>query len=138
LDLRERLGEAAFQEAYRRFGVEPYDPGEAPTGFQRDFWRTRSDGWSRRMSPPPARVRLTAETSRQEGAQLAIGQGPIDVTPIHMSRFVAAIGRGGVMVDPTIEQDQAREAPEGRRIMSEETAAKLLNAMLQVVDHGTA
>lgn len=138
LDLRERLGETAFQEAYRRFGVEPYAPGEAPSGFQLDFWRTESDDWRERMSPPPARVRLTPETSRQEWAQLAIGQGPIDVTPIHISRFVAAIGNGGVMVDPTIEQSMANETPDRRRIMSQETASKLLGAMLGVVDHGTA
>ena len=132
------LGEAAFEEAYRRFGVEPYAQGEAPSGFQQDFWRTTSDDWRRRMSPPPARLRLTPETSRQEWAQLAIGQGPIDVTPIHMTRFISAIGNGGVMVDPTIESAFTGEAPEGRRIMSEETAARLLAAMTRVVDEGTA
>jgi cell division protein FtsI/penicillin-binding protein 2 len=138
LDLRERLGESAFQDAYRNFGVVPYAAGEAPGGFQLDFWRTESDAWRRRMSPPPARVRLSAESSTQEWAQLAIGQGPIDVTPIHVSRFVSAIGNGGVMVDATIEGELAREAPDGRRIMSQETAGKLLAAMMRVVDHGTA
>ena len=138
LDLRERLGETAFEDAFRRFGVEPYASGEAPSGFQLDFWRTESDAWRRRMSPRRARVRLSAETSPQEWAQLAIGQGPIDVTPIHISRFVAAIGNDGVMVDATIEGPLAEEAPEGRRIMSEATASKLLAAMTRVVDHGTA
>lgn len=138
LELRERLGEEAFQDAYRRFGVEPYAAGEAPTGFQLDFWRTRSDAWRRRMSPPPARVRLSPETSTQEWAQLAIGQGPIDVTPVHLARFVAAIGNGGVMVDPTIEGELAEDPPRGDRVMSAETAEKLLAAMLRVVDHGTA
>ena len=138
LDLRERLGETAFQDAYRSFGVEPYAAGEAPTGFQLDFWRTDSDAWRRRMSPRTARVRLSAETNTQEWAQLAIGQGPIDVTPIHVARFVAAIGNGGVMVDPTIEAALAEEAARGRRVMSRETAGKLLGAMVRVVDHGTA
>ena len=138
LDLRERLGEAAFEEAYRRFGVEPYAQGEAPSGFQQDFWRTSSEDWRRRMSPPPARLRLSPETSRQEWAQLAIGQGPIDVTPIHVARFVSAIGNGGVMVDPTIESVFSEEVPDSRRIMSEETAGRLLAAMTRVVDEGTA
>jgi penicillin-binding protein A len=138
LDLRERLGEAAFQEAFRRFGVEPYAAGEAPSGFQLDFWRTDSDLWRRRLSPPPARVRLSTESSRQEWAQLAMGQGPIDVTPIHISRFISAIGNRGVMVDPTIELELAAEPPEERRVMSAETAEKLLAAMVRVVDHGTA
>src|SRR5690606_19954807 len=129
LTLREKLGEAAFEQAFRRFGVIPYATGEAPTGAQTDFWRTDSDGWRRRMSPPPARVRLSTGTSREEWAQLAIGQGPIDVTPVHISRFVQAIGNGGLMVDPTIEQEIATALPEGRRVMSEETAGKLLAAM---------
>lgn len=138
LDLRERLGEAAFQDAYRRFGIQPYAAGEAPSGFQTDFWRSESESWIRRMSPPPARLRLSAETSRQEWAQLAIGQGPIDVTPIHMARLVSAIGNGGVMVNPTIEQELAAADGEERRVMSQETAGKLLAAMTQVVDRGTA
>jgi hypothetical protein len=138
LALRERLGEAAFQEGFRRFGVEPYARGEAPSGFQTDFWRTESDLWRRRMSPPPARIRLHPETSAQEWAQLAIGQGPIDVTPIHISQFIQAIGNGGVMVSPTIEQAMAEENPDGRRVMSRETAEKLLGAMVEVVDRGTA
>jgi cell division protein FtsI/penicillin-binding protein 2 len=138
LELRERLGETAFQDAYRKFGIEPYAAGEAPGGFQLDFWRTDSDAFRRRMSPPPARVRLSAESSTQEWAQLAIGQGPIDVTPVHMARFVAAIGNGGVMVSPTIEGSLAQEAPRGERVMSAETARKLLAAMIRVVDHGTA
>lgn len=138
LEMREQLGEAAFAEAYARFGVVPYAPGEAPSGYDHDFWRTESRGWRDRMSPPHARVRLSDESSTQEWAQLAIGQGPIDVTPMHMARFVAAIGNEGVMVTPTIEQHMAEEDPEGRRIMSPATAAKLLAAMTQVVDRGSA
>jgi hypothetical protein len=138
LELRERLGEAAFQDAFRSFGVLPYAQGEAPSGFQRDFWRTGSEEWRRRMSPPPARIRLSPQTSRQEWAQLAIGQGPIDVTPVHVSRFLQAIGNGGVMVDPTIEQEMLDEDDGARRVMSRETSQKLLAAMLGVVDHGTA
>lgn len=138
LEMREQLGEAAFAEAFERFGVAPYAPGEAPGGYDHDFWRTASAGWRDRMSPPPARVRLSEESSTQEWAQLAIGQGPIDVTPIHMARFVAAIGNGGVMVAPTIEQRMAADDAGERRIMSEETAEKLLAAMIEVVDRGSA
>lgn len=142
LDLRERLGEEAFQEAYRRFGFIPYTD-DPPRGFQRDFWRTESDQWSRRMSPPAARVRLGPSTSRQEWAQLAIGQGPIDATVMHVSRFLQGIGNGGVMLRPTIEQEVVKrgtddEADQGERIMSQETAQKLMVAMLGVVDQGTA
>lgn len=138
LELRDRLGEQAFAEAYRLFGVEPYPAGDAPTAADTEFWNTGSQAWRRRLSPPPARVRLSQSSSQEEWAQLAIGQGPIDVTAIHMTRFLSAIGNGGMMVRPTIEQDRATSPEEIGRILSPETTGKLLAAMREVVDRGTA
>jgi hypothetical protein len=134
--MRERLGEEAFVEAYRRFGFLPYTE-EAPSGFQRDFWATTSDDWARRVSPPPARIRIGERTGPAEWAQLAIGQGPLDATPIHVSRFLQAIGNGGVMMRPTLEQAVLEEPREGERVMSQETARRLMLAMREVVDRGT-
>lgn len=138
LELRESLGEEAFAEAFRRFGVEPYSGEEAASAADLEFWNTGSQAWRRRLSPPTARVRLSAETSREEWGQLAIGQGPIDVTAVHMARFLSAIGNGGVMMRPTLEQDRAAAPEEVGRIMSPETSARLLAAMREVVDRGTA
>ncbi|HEV2146916.1 MAG TPA: penicillin-binding transpeptidase domain-containing protein [Longimicrobiaceae bacterium] len=135
--MRERLGEEAFVEAYRRYGFEPYQE-RPPTDTTRAFWSTSSDAWARRMSPAPARIRIGEKTGRQEWAQLSIGQGPVDVTPIAVSRFVQAIGNGGVMLQPTIEAERAERPEEERRIMGAETARKLQRAMLAVVDSGTA
>lgn len=139
LRLRERIGSEAFVEAYRRFGFAPYPPGEDPPGgVQPDFWRTGSERWAERMSPPPARIRMGEKTGRAEWAQLAIGQGPVDVTPIHVSRFLQAIGNGGVMLPPVLEWEQAESRPEGTRVMRPETAERLQAAMREVVDRGTA
>ncbi|HEX2091241.1 MAG TPA: penicillin-binding transpeptidase domain-containing protein [Longimicrobiaceae bacterium] len=135
---RQRLGEQAFVEAYRRFGFEPYTRGSPPTDTVRDFWSTSSDAWARRMSPPVSRIRIHERTGVAEWAQLSIGQGPVDVTPIAVSRFVQAIGNGGVMLPPTLEWERAQDVPEGRRVMSAETSRKLQVAMLRVVDEGTA
>lgn len=135
--MRERLGTDAFVEAYRRYGFEPYTD-TPPTDTLREFWNTSSDAWARRMSPSPSRIRMGEETGRQEWAQLSIGQGPVDVTPIAVSRFVQAIGNGGMMLPPTIETDRAGRAGEGTRVMSAQTAQKLQRAMLAVVDSGTA
>jgi len=137
LIMRERLGEQAFIDAYRRFGFEPYTE-DAPEGFQTDFWATSSERWAERMSPPPARIRIGPETNRAEWGQLAIGQGPLDVTAIHISRFLQAIGNDGVMLKPTIEAEQAENQAEGVRVMSAETAARLQSVMLEIVDSGTA
>lgn len=138
---RERLGETAFARAYRAFGFEPY-ANDAPAEPDGDFWLTGSDQWASRMSPPPARVRLSDRTGAAEWAQIAIGQGPVDATVIHVSRFLQAIGNGGVMLPPTIEADALAgvvdEEERGVRVMSAGTAERLQRAMRGVVDRGTA
>jgi cell division protein FtsI/penicillin-binding protein 2 len=137
--MRERLGTDAFVNAYRSYGFLPYT-GNAPRDSVSDFWSTESARWARRMSPPSSRIRIGEKTGRAEWAQLSIGQGPVDVTVVGVSRFMQAIGNGGVMLPPTIEQRRARRPPDGDRVMSRETAAKLQRAMLDVVDspRGTA
>lgn len=134
--LRERLGPDAFVDAYRRYGFLPYD-GRPPAAYPQPFWNTANEAWERRMSPPPARIRIRERFDAFEWGQLAIGQGPVDVTPIAVSRFVAAIGNGGVMVPPTIEADRVGEG-DTVRIMQPATAARLREAMRAVVDSGTA
>lgn len=136
--LRERVGADAVVNAYRRFGFTPYPKGEPPSGNETDFWATTSEPWASRMSPPPARIRIGENTGKAEWAQLAIGQGPVDVTPIHISRFLQAIGNGGVMLPPTLEWELAQSPPEGTRVMSRRTAERLQRAMRAVVDRGTA
>jgi hypothetical protein len=135
--MRERLGTQAFIDAYRRYGFEPYE-GTPPAGTDRDFWSTSSGAWARRMGPPPSRLRMSEQTGRAEWAQLSIGQGPLDVTVIGISRFLQAIGNGGVMVRPTLEWDRAGSPAEVQRVMSAETAGRLQVAMRDVVERGTA
>jgi hypothetical protein len=137
LTARERLGTEAFRDAYARYGFVPYSSG-SPAPAERDFWNTSSSTWARRMTPPPIRVRLAERFSPHEWGLIAIGQGPVDVTPMGVSRFVQAIGNGGLMLPPTLERDRLRDLPEGRRIMQESTARRLQEAMLTVVDSGTA
>lgn len=135
--MREQLGEQAFADAYRRYGFVTYFD-EPPTGTERDFWSTSSAGWARRMSPPPSRARLGEQTGPAEWAQVAIGQGPVDVTVIAVSRFLQAIGNDGVMLRPTLEWARAERPEEAGRVMSVETARRLQQAMLEVVERGTA
>jgi hypothetical protein len=136
MELRRRIGSEPFLEAYRRFGFEPYaetPPAQAVTGF----WATSSEAWRRRMSPSPMRIRMSEDTGPAEWAQLAIGQGPLDVTVVGISRFLQAIANGGVMLPATLEAELALRPPDGERVMSEETAARLLAAMRETVVRGT-
>lgn len=138
---RARLGEEAFVRAFDTYGFEPYTD-DAPGGFDEDFWRTGSDRWAERMSPRPSRVRIGSATGLAEWAQISIGQGPVDATVAHVSRFLQAIGNDGVMLPPTIEWESREEVVgEGRdagtRVMAVETSRRLRSSMLEVVDRGT-
>lgn len=134
--LREQVGSEAFLRAYRDFGFIPYaeTPSTEPIG---GFWRTDESAWSTRMTPAPARIRMSEATGDAEWAQLAIGQGPLDVTVMAVSRFVQAIANDGVMLPPTFEADLADGNPGGERVMSGATAQRLQAAMQRVVDEGT-
>lgn len=133
--MRQRLGPEAFVDAFRRYGFAPYS-SDAPDA-ERDFWNTGNERWARRMTPPPARVKLRERYDAFEFAQVAIGQGPVDVTPIAVSRFLQAIGNGGRMLPVTMEADRLDDLPEPRQIMQPATTQKLMGAMLGVVDEGT-
>jgi hypothetical protein len=136
LRMREELGSEAFVSAYRSYGFLPYEE-RPPADTVGGFWRTSSEAWTRRMTPAPSRIRISENTGAAEWAQMAIGQGPVDVTVIGLSRFLQAIGNGGVMLPPTFESELARDAGGGERVMREETASRLLAAMMQTVERGT-
>jgi cell division protein FtsI/penicillin-binding protein 2 len=137
MELRRRIGPEAYIDGLERMGFAVYD--SVSPRRQLDFWNTENTGWLQRMSPPPTRVKLRQGRRYDafEWAQTAIGQGPVDVTPIAISRFVSAIGNGGVMHPVTLEYDRLAELPEGRVIMKPTTAARLQGAMLEVVQKGT-
>ena len=137
LEMRQRLGADAFRDAYQRFGFVTYTEG-LPGTSDEEFWNTGNAAWAQRMTPPPVRVRFAKRFTAHEWGQIAIGQGPVDATPLGVSRFMQAIGNGGVMLPPTLEWEQLEKRGEGRRIMRETTSRKLQEAMLMVVDSGTA
>lgn len=132
--LRSIIGTAAFVSAYRLYGFAPY-AGAAPAEPDTSFWSSSLIDWKLRMSPAPSRIRMSDATTKEEWAQLAIGQGPIDVTVLGVSRFIQAIGNNGLMLKPTIEQRFA--APKGNRIVTTRTAKLLQGAMRDAVRLGT-
>ena len=135
-EARRVLGADAFRDAYRKYGFLPYNG--TPPSDTTPFWRTSSEAWTRRMTPAQARIRIKERYDPLEWAQLAIGQGPVDVTPVAVSRFLQAVGNGGVMMPPAIERAQVAAPAEGTRVMKATTAARLQRAMRLVVDSGTA
>jgi cell division protein FtsI/penicillin-binding protein 2 len=136
VEMRTRLGEDAFAEFYRGLGMEIY-ADTPPGGADADFWTTRSDAWARRMGPSRSRIRIAPTVDAFSWALMGIGQGPVDVTVMQVSRMAQAIGNDGVMRTATLEWDLAGET-EGARVMRTETALRLQRAMRGVVERGTA
>jgi cell division protein FtsI/penicillin-binding protein 2 len=144
LEMRTRLGSDALINGYQRLGFAAYEPRNElcaagrPRGYDGGFWRTASPQLVRHLSPVRSALCLSPKSIRPDLAMLSIGQGPIDVSAVHMMRFLQAIGNDGVMLNPTFEWDLARTARPAATLMRPETARSLREAMAEVVSQGTA
>ena len=136
MEMRTRLGEDAFADFYRRLGMEIYE-GDPPGGADADFWTTGSDAWARRRGPARSRIRIAPTVDAFSWALMGIGQGPVDVTVMQVSRMAQAIGNDGVMRTATLEWDLVDDTS-AERVMRTETALRLQRAMRGVVERGTA
>ncbi|WP_110953180.1 peptidoglycan D,D-transpeptidase FtsI family protein [Anaerosinus massiliensis] len=83
---------------------------------------------------------------RGELANLSIGQGECEVTPIQMAAFVSTIVNYGIKVNPVLvsaiidengEKINMRDKKEAKRIFSLETAEKIKKMMIAVNQYGT-
>lgn len=101
------------------------------------FWATASADWRRRMSPAHAVFRLPSTADDGAWAALSVGD-EVELTPLHVARFLQAIGNDGIMHTPTVEHAFVDRARAGERVMSAATARRLRDAMRLVVREGTA
>jgi cell division protein FtsI (penicillin-binding protein 3) len=106
-------GPQRMQDYFRRFGLFAAAPIELPGS---------------------GRPILPRQFSDQTLAQIAFGQG-IAVSPLALATGYRSIMDGGVYSPLTIKKVQPGSQPQGRRVISEETAAKMLQLMrLNVTD----
>jgi membrane peptidoglycan carboxypeptidase len=108
------------------------------------FWGELDPLWKRSLTPAPASVSLTEETKDEEWADtLSLGESNLSVTALHISRFLQAVGNGGVQLIPIARDEtksggQRTEFVNPIRIMDESTAVQLQSAMRDTVQRGTA
>jgi beta-lactamase regulating signal transducer with metallopeptidase domain len=133
LRLRDAVGAARVEAGLRRLGFG----GDGGAGRDTAFWATRSEAFRARMSPELARAAVGAGEADLDWADFALGMRRVSVSPLHVARFVQAIGNGGTMLPPTLDAALAGRSP-GHRALSPETAERLQHAMLDVVRRGTA
>ena len=144
--LRRAVGTASVLRDFKRYGF-----GQR-TDSPRDetFWAELAPTWRTRLTPAPAYLSLSDETKDAEWADtLSIGQANMSVTALHVSRFLQAVGNGGVMLTPLAREEQPapsvagppasrRRLRDSIRIMRESTARRLQSAMRDAVRRGTA
>ena len=126
-------GTARLAAQLGRMGF-PVAGSDAREAADPSFWASSSPGFRRAMAPLAATVHVGGAATM---ADLALGREAARVTPLHFSRFLQAVGNGGVMRAPTIEAALAGSG-DAVRVMEASTAAKLQRAMLRTVEAGTA
>jgi cell division protein FtsI/penicillin-binding protein 2 len=141
LALRKAVGAKKVLNDFKRYGF-----GQRTDLRQDDkFWAELAPVWKPRLIPAPAYVSLSNETNEAEWADtMSIGEKNMSVTVLHVSRFLQAVGNGGVMLMPVAREEQSEssmtKSPVSRRhsnnsirIMREITALRLQPAMQDTV-----
>jgi hypothetical protein len=139
--LRDAIGTEAFLKELKRYGF----PSAATANAGRKdeaFWAELAPIWKERLTPALAYHSLGTSTSSKDWEDtLSLGEERFTVTALHLSRFLQAIGNGGVTL-PAAARDEGRPgstipAPT-TRVMSEAAALKLQALMRGAVERGTA
>lgn len=138
--LRNAIGPKAVLDDLKKFGF----PQCKTSGLGKDklFWNQLPPSLPKRLEPYVSCHSLSYETGTKDWENtLSLGEKGVVVTPLHLSRFLQAIGNGGVIVAPSARaEDDAMTVPPANRTraMNEETALKLQQLMRATVEHGTA
>jgi cell division protein FtsI/penicillin-binding protein 2 len=144
--LRKSAGAGAVLEDLRRYGLGP----QGGAALDESFWAELAPAWRGRLTPAASHATLGAGAGDAEwGDVLSIGESRLSVTGLHVSRFLQAVGHGGLMLPPFAREarqassDPGAGASGGRpgkavRVMRESTALRLQAAMLDTVRRGTA
>ena len=128
------LGKKVMGEYMRRFGFFAKPPADYPA----EQLAVSAEYRNGKVLPPRSRF--------IDVGRMAIGQDKLLVTPLQMATVAQTIGNGGVRMQPrlvakvidpdgrTLDEPVGEEA---RRVLSEDTAAKLTAMMKDVVREGT-
>ena len=90
---------------------------------------------------------INTQMSDEEMLQAAIGQGTVQITPIHLNMITSAIANDGVLMKPYLvdriesadgDLVHTYKSKEYERLMSEEESDALKVLMKEVVENGTA
>ena len=135
----EQVGGDGMIEAAEAFGFNDEVPFDLPDPASSVFPRS--------IENPDTGEETTLDQNRGVLAQLSIGQNGVSATPLQMALVAAGVANDGVIMSPYVvqeirdDQDEVvdeTEPDEWRTAMSRATSATLREAMVSVVDEGSA
>jgi beta-lactamase class A len=137
LAVRRAAGTEKVLEDLARYG---FPAGEK---IDADFWAELAPRWRTTLVPSAACHSLGKEATDQDWENtLSIGEERFVATALHLSRFLQAVGNGGVLLGPSARDEESKERPgstiPATRVMSEQAALKLQTLMRGTVERGTA
>jgi cell division protein FtsI/penicillin-binding protein 2 len=138
--LREAAGTDTVLQDLARYGFPARQYQAAATDGK--FWIELAPRWRERLVPATSYHSLGKETTTKDWEDtLSIGEVRFIATALHLSRFLQAVGNGGVMAAP-VARDEEPSGPgstiPATRVMSEAAAIKLQALMRGTVERGTA
>lgn len=132
-----RVGVDGVRGALDQAGFGSVSAAGAPSADDR-FWTpgaSERDGWA---APPKPYLRAGGDAAEPAALVLAgLGIGGSATTPLHISRFLQAVGNGGRMIAPR-PPSETRAPAVTTRLWPEAVAARLQQAMRRTVSEGTA
>jgi hypothetical protein len=147
IDLRHAIGPAAVLADLQRFGLRPCGGAAAPPPDDR-FWRELAPRFAQRLRPATACVSLEpGDPDTRWASALSIGEDGFTVTLLHVSRFLQAVGNGGLLVQPVALWDgdgrgtaptPPAPGPRSTRIVAVSTAQRLQAALADAFLRGSA
>jgi cell division protein FtsI/penicillin-binding protein 2 len=146
-ELRKTAGAESIIKELGAYGF-PRKALLANSARDENFWGETPAAFHDRLTPSASYHLLDASSSEAEWADdLSIGEAGFSVNALSISRFLQAVGNGGVMLPPIARQEvPAANQPanvlnqsiRARRVIRESAALKLQSAMRDVVQRGTA
>jgi cell division protein FtsI/penicillin-binding protein 2 len=139
--LREAVGTDAVLKDLARYGFPAHEDQMAKTDTR--FWTELASRWREKLAPSTSYHSLGKDTTARDWEDtLSIGERRFVATALHLSRFLQAVGNGGVMLGPSARDEESKERPgstiPATRVMSETAALKLQTLMRGTVERGTA
>ena len=89
------------------------------------------------MAMLPGLVPEVTDADRKMRAQLAIGQGKMAVSPLHVAMWTAAVAGHGLVAPPHLDKARAEGLPAPKRVISAAAADTVQAMMRAVIREGT-